>query len=92
MGMGAAHGVQLPLVRLHHHDAGGAGLGGDVPQGLVCLSLLEVDLVDVLPRPQGLDHGVAPLDDAVRLRGGGVIYLFVHTVLPKHCAAFAVMR
>ena len=80
VGVGAAHAVQLPLVGLHHHDARRPGLGGDVPQRLVRLPLLEVNFVNVLPRPQGLDDGVASLDDAVSLGGQSVFSLFVHIV------------
>ena len=71
VGVGAAHGVQLPPVRFHHHGPGGAGLGGDVAQGLVRLALLQVDFINGRPGPQGLDDGVPPLDDAVGLGGGG---------------------
>ena len=39
MGVGAAHAVQLPPVGLHHHDARRPGLGGDVAQGGIGLTL-----------------------------------------------------
>ena len=83
VGVGAAHAVQLTLVRLHHHDARSPGLGGDVSQGLVRLPLLEVDLVDGLPCPQGLDDGVAAFDDAVGLSGEIGFLLFVHRFPPS---------
>ena len=70
MGVGAGHTVQLAAVGLHHHDARVPGLGGDVAQRLVRLALGKVDLVDGGADAQGLDHGVAPLDDAVSLRVG----------------------
>ena len=38
--------------------ADGAGLGGDVAQGLVRFALLEVDFINGRPGPQGLDDGV----------------------------------
>ena len=66
--VGAAHVVQLPPVSLHHHDPGGAGLGGDVPQRLVRLALGEVNFVDGRFRPQRLNDGVAPFDNAIGLR------------------------
>ena len=90
VGMGAAHGVQLPPVGVHHHDARGAGLGGDVPQRLIRLALGDVDLVDGRLRPQGLDDRVAALDDAVRLGVGqrpsvlGVLYLSHGAYLAIH--------
>ena len=83
MGVGAAHGVQLAAVRLHHHGPGGPGAGGDVPQGLVRLPLLEVDLVDGGAGAQGLDDGVAALDEAVGLRRQGVFLLIVHGYPPE---------
>ena len=67
MGVGAGHVVQLAPVGLHHHDAGGAGFGGDVPQRLVRLALGDIDLIHGRAHPQGFDHRVAPLDNAVRL-------------------------
>ena len=68
MGVGARHGVQLAAVGLHHHNARGAGLGGDVAQRLVRLALGKIDLVDGRSGPQRLDHRVASLDHAVGLR------------------------
>ena len=70
-GVGAAHADQLAPVALHHHNALGAGGGGDVPQGRVGLPPGQIDLVDRGARPQGLGHGVAALDDAVGLPAGG---------------------
>ena len=81
VGVGAAHGVQLPLVRLHHHRPGGAGLGGDMAQGLVRFALLEVDFINGRPGPQGLDDGVPALNDAVGL-GGGEFALVHREFLP----------
>ena len=49
-----------------------------MPQGLVRLTLEDINLVDALARPQGLDDGVAPLDDAVGLGGQRVFLLFIH--------------
>ena len=54
-----------------------------MPQGLVRLPLLEVDLVDGLPRPQGFDDGVAPLDDTVGLGGQVLFSPFFHKLLPR---------
>ena len=71
VGVGAAHAVQLAPVALHHHNALGAGGGGDVSQGRVGLPPGQIDLVDRGARPQGLRHGVAALDDAVGLPAGG---------------------
>ena len=96
VGMGAAHGVQLPPVGVHHHDARGAGLGGDVPQRLVRLALGDVDLVDGRLRPQGLDDRVAALDDAVRLGVGqrpsalGVLYLSHGVYLTIHIIVISI--
>ena len=70
VGVGTAHAIQLAPVGLHHHDALFPGPGGNMAQGLVCLALGQVDFVDVLPGAQSLDHGVAALNDAVRLRLG----------------------
>ena len=78
VGMGAAHGVQLPPVRLHHHHARRPGFGGNMSQGLVRLSLLEVNFVNRLPCPQGLNDGVAPLDDAVGLGSQVLLSPFFH--------------
>ena len=96
VGMGAAHGVQLPPVGIHHHDARGAGLGGDVSQRLVRLALGDVDLVDGRLRPQGLDDRVAALDDAVRLGVGqrpsvlGVLYLSHGAYLAIHIIVISI--
>ena len=46
-------------------------------QGLVRLSLGQVNFVDGLPGAQGLDDGVAALNDAVRLRLGQGLLSFV---------------
>ena len=62
VGVGLAHGVQLPAVGLHHHDALGSGLGGDVPEGLIHLALGDVDLVDGSSGAESLDHGISALD------------------------------
>ena len=71
VGVGAAHGVQLPPVGLHHNNPGVPGPGGNVAQGLVRLALGQVNFVDGRSGPQGLDHGVPALDEAVGLRLGG---------------------
>ena len=82
MGVGAGNAVQLAAVGLHHHDARVPGPGGDVAQGLVRLALGNVDLVDGGAHPQGFDHRVAALDDAVglRVRQGtaalGILHIF----------------
>ena len=83
MGVGAAHVVQLALIRVHHHDTGGTGLGGDVAQRLVRLALQNVNFIDVFACPQGLDDGIASLDDAVGFGGHGIFSLFVHIVTPR---------
>ena len=76
MGVGAAHAVQLPPVGLHHHDARRPGLGGDVAQGLVHLTLLDENFVDAGLRPQGFDHRVAAFNEAVGI-GGQLVFSFV---------------
>ena len=48
-------------------------------QGLVRLPLLEVDLVDGLPCPQGFNDGVAPFDDAVGLSSQVLFFPFFHS-------------
>ena len=84
-----AHGVQLPPVRLHHHDARRPGLGGHVAQGAVRLPLLQVDLINGGSRPQSFDNGVASFDDAVGFGGEAVSSLFVHSVsLAENSVAF----
>ena len=76
MGVSAAHAVQLPPVGLHHHDARRPGLGGDVAQGLVHLTLLDENFVDAGLRPQGFDHRVAAFNEAVGF-GGQLVFSFV---------------
>ena len=80
MGVGAAHVVQLAPVGLHHHDAGGTGLGGDVAQRLVGLALGQIDLIDGGAGAQRLDHRVAAFNDAIgfRLRQCLFIFVFFH--------------
>ena len=96
MGVGQAHGVQLAPVGLHHHDAGGAGFGGDVPQRLIRLALGDVNFIDSRLRPQGLDDRVAALDDAVRLGVGqrpsvlGVLYLSHGAYLAIHIIVISI--
>ena len=78
VGVGAAHVVQLPPVGLHHHDARRPGLGGDVAQSLVHLTLLDENFIDAGLRPQGFDHRVAALDEAIGLSGQLVFSLVCH--------------
>ena len=83
VGVGAGHVVQLAAVGLHHHDARGAGLGGDVAQGLVRLALGQIDLVDGRAGAESFNDRIAALDNAVGLRLGhgaalGSGSLFVH--------------
>ena len=68
MGVRATHKVELALVRVHDHHTGGAGGRGDVAERFVGLTLLNENFVDGRARAQRLDHGVAALNDAVRLR------------------------
>ena len=68
MGVRAAHKVELALVRVHDHHTGGASGRGDVAERFVGLALLNENFVDGRARAQRLDHGVAALNDAVRLR------------------------
>ena len=89
VGVGAAHAVQLPLVRVGHHDALAAGGGGDVTQGGVHLSLHNENFVDLGAGPQGLDHRVAALDDSVGrglvpcpVRAGLVVFVLHKTPIP----------
>ena len=84
MGVGAAHIVQLPPVGLHHHDALSPCLGGDVAQGLVRLPLGQIDLIHGRSGPQGLDHGVAALDDAVRLCLRPSLFVVSHRNFPRN--------
>ena len=76
VGVGAAHGVQLPPVGLHHNDPG-VPREAMLAQGLVRLALGQVNFVDGRSGPQGLDHGVPALDDAVGLRLGHGPSVFV---------------
>ena len=63
--VGAAHAVQLAPVGLHHHHAPAPGGGSDITQGVVCVALGNIDLVDGRAGAQGLHHCVAALNDAV---------------------------
>ena len=76
MGMGAAHGVQLPPVGLYHHRSGGASLGSDVPQCPVRLALLEVNFVDCHAGSQRLNDGVPALNHPVSLGKSVVVHIW----------------
>ena len=76
MGVGAAHAVQLSPIGLHHHDARCPGLGCDVAQGLVYLTLLDENFVNTGLCPQGFDHRVAAFNEAVGL-SGQLVFSFV---------------
>ena len=63
-------------------------------QGLVRLALGDVDLVDGGAHPQGFDHRVAALDDAVGLRvlgGGAGQHSPAHHQLPQRLADVGVV-
>ena len=47
-------------------------------QGLVGLTLQNINFINGLARPQGLDDGIASLDDAIGLSSECVLLLFVH--------------
>ena len=73
VGVGAAHGVQLAPVGVHHHDALFPGGGGDVAQGGVRVPTGKEDFINGNSGPKRLDDGVPALDDPVVLllhRGG----------------------
>ena len=62
-----AHVVELAAVGLDHHHARRAGGGGDVPERFVRLAAGDEDLINGRAGAQSLGHGVASLDEAVRL-------------------------
>ena len=51
-------------------------------QGLVRLALQNINFIDGLARPEGLNNGVASFDDAVGLCGKRILFLFVHGLSP----------
>ena len=77
MAAGFAHGVQLPPVRLHHHDPRPLRLGDDAAQGVVRLPPGDVQLIHGGSGPQGLGDRVAALDELLL---GGPLLIFSHTV------------
>ena len=83
MGVGHAHGVQLPPVHADHHGPRFLGLLGQPLEAVVHLAAGHEHLIDGPAGAKGLLHGVAALQAALVLLGlGGRFPAVVPTVLP----------
>ena len=59
MSLGLAHKIKLALIGLDHYNALLSGLGSNVPESFVNLTLGDENLIYISSGPQRLNNGVA---------------------------------